>query len=223
MIRRLTAIATLAVLFCAVIPSSAQQPLVYEFAKDTGEPTNSFEVVEGQTIRVRVYLKEREAGAPKLNSNNGLLTSAVRVTYGASSAATVKDLDKDVTGAIPPWADALKNGSNADSAVLNLTTSITATEGVKPTGDRVFLGTFTFTGNQVGTVNLTAADPNSSSDFDTFSFSGSIGYDPLIDPGTAVLTVVPVPEPATMLAVGAAGLAGLTAVRRRRAARASGP
>ena len=98
--------------------------------------------------------------------------------------------------------------------MVNLLSSFT--QGVMPTDGRVLLGTFTFTGHRAGSVGLTAIDPNPSTDFDTSSFTNANALDPLIDPGAATLTVVPVPEPAALLAVGAAGLGALGAVRRAR-------
>jgi hypothetical protein len=208
-------VASLAVLAAAAAPASAQTgELVYEFADDAGMTSSSFTVPEGQAVRVRLYLRERDAAAPLLNADRGLGTGAVRVTYGAASAATIANPATDIALAVPPWSDGNTNGTDAVSGVVNLFKG--GTEGVRPTDGRVFLGTFTFTGQRVGSVTLTAEDPNPGVGDNTPSFTNANPLDSRIDRATATLTVTPVPEPAAVLAVAAAGLAALGSVRRGR-------
>jgi hypothetical protein len=102
--------------------------------------------------------------------------------------------------------------------------------GVPPDAQgRVLLGTFTLHGLAPGAVALGAADPNPAIGFDTSSFAAGAGGaplindDPLIAAATATLTVSPVPEPAGVLAAGAAAAGLACTVRRSRRARAAGP
>jgi hypothetical protein len=206
-------------LVAAPAPAAAQdKPLVFEFADNAGVAASAFTVTEAQTIRIRVYLLERNAQGTVLTGDGGLGTSAVRVTYGAASAATIAN-PSDIAPAIPPWADGTTSGTNADSGVLNLLSP--TNQGVLPTGGRVFLGTFTFTGHRPGAVTLGAVDRNPASNFDTTTFTNGNALDQLIDPGAATLTVAPVPEPATVQLIGTAGLAALGGVRCARRRRTS--
>jgi hypothetical protein len=207
-------------LVTATAPTAAQdRPLVFEFADNAGTTASAFTVTENQTIRIRVYLRERDPQGTRLSSDGGLLTSAVRVTYGAASAATIANPATDITPAIPPWADGNTTGTDDKSGAVNVGSSFT--QGVQPTGGRVFLGTFTFTGHRPGDVPLLAEDRNKTSDFDTTTFTNTNALDSFIDSATATLTVVPVPEPVAVLAVGGAVLAALGGVRRARRGRTS--
>jgi hypothetical protein len=210
--RRLIVLLAFIVLATTPVPTTAQdRPLVFEFATDAGMTASSFNVIEGQTIRIRVYLRERDAQGTLLGGDGGLATSAVRVTYGAGSAATVAN-PTDIAPAVPPWADGNTIGTDAGGGVVNVNSPFT--QGVAPTDGRVFLGTFTFTGHRGGSVALGAVDRNLSSDFDTTTFTNANALDPLIDPGAATLTVIPVSEPAAVLAAAVAGLAALGGIRR---------
>lgn len=211
--RTATPLAVLAVLALAS-PASAQ--LQYQFADGTGTASSTFSVPVGGTVSIRVYLRDTTGGAPTLNANGGLGSAAVRVSYTNSGVASVANLATDVVAAVPPWEFGTTAGSVANtSAVLNDTLDTSPT-GVLPTGDRIFIGTFTFTANAEGTSNLTAADPNPGIGFDTTHFSNGANLDGMISNATATITVTPVPEPGTILGVAAVVLWTGRAARRRR-------
>lgn len=197
-------------------PANAQ--LAYQFADAAGNPQTVFSVVEGNTLPIRIYLRDTTTGAPTLGANGGLGSSAVRLSYTNSSVASIA-IPGGVAGAIPPWESGNSTGSVAgSSAALNVGIFTVQPNGALPQGDRIFLGTFTFTASSVGTSSLTAADPNPASNFDTTYYSNGDGLDTLISTASATLNVTPVPEPAALL-LAAAGLGVRSVLRRVRAAR----
>jgi hypothetical protein len=214
---------TLSRLFALVAVGLAAGParaqIIFEFADTSGVTQSAFNINGvGNTVQVRVYLHELTAGAPELNSQGGLISSAVRVTYGTPGFAAVQNTSADVTGSVPPWAFFTTNGSDvATSAVVNVNSSFAA--GVLPDSNgRILLGTFTFHGLAVGKETLGAVDPNPSSNGDTTHFVNGIGIDSSIIAGSAFLNVNPVPEPTTTPAIAALGMTAFArwwAARRR--------
>ena len=83
---------------------------------------------------------------------------------------------------------------------------------MRPDGEgRILLGSFTYQTPHAGADTIVFSDPPSGG---TFVYGTGTPFDQLVTGGT--VSVAPVPEPATVLAVGVAGLAGLGAVRRVR-------
>ncbi|MFO0936534.1 MAG: hypothetical protein U0798_08495 [Gemmataceae bacterium] len=194
-----------------LLTGTAQAQLSYEFADSTGTATTNFSINSlGGTVAIRVYLHDTTRGATILNANGGLGSAAVRLTYNSpSGVARVNSLASDVTGAIPPWSAYTTLGSDVpNNAVINEFSSTTA--GVLPDSDgRIFLGTFVLTGIAPGTVNLTATDPNSTTNFDTTYFVTGDGIDSQIADANAVLTFTVVPEPQVTIVLSIVGLFGL--------------
>jgi hypothetical protein len=215
----------LAGLLC--VEGAARAQLVYEFANaTTGVAQTSFTVAPGATVPIRVYIRDTAAGAPTLNSNGGLGSAAVRVTYGNGTVAAVQSLT-DASGPVPPWD---LTTTTFGVAPQNPVPSVAVADGkfigtgITPASfgetQRVLVGTFIFRGLTAGSVNLTAIEPNSASSGDTVSFNiPPVSYDAILanNPGAATLIVgTPIPEPGTFALVGV-GMAGLVAYRRRRA------
>jgi hypothetical protein len=206
-IRTASSFAVLAVLGLA---APAQAQLQYQFADATGAASASFNVQVGSTVAVRVYLRDTTGGAPTLGANGGLGAAAVRVSYTNSASASIAS---DAVPSIPPWEYGTTLGTVAGaSAVVNDGSDIA---GVLPSGDRILLGTFTFTGHAVGSSSLTALDPNPGSGTDTAYYGNGAGLDALIGTATATVNVTPVPEPA-VLALAAGVLSAGAALRRTR-------
>jgi hypothetical protein len=201
----------------------AQAQIIYEFANGTtGAAQSSFTVPAGGTIPISVYIHETATGAPTLNSQGGLGTAAVRVTFNSPAGVAAVQTTADIVSPVPPWdlaTPTIGSGANANTAAL--TVGKLVAPGVLPnTQGRVLLGTFTLHALTSGTVNLSAVNPNSAG-YNTSSFNATggvpnINYDPLLQPGAATLTVSPVPEPGSLVLAGLAAV-GLAAARRRRA------
>src|SRR5438270_872435 len=110
----------LAALLLAGRPAPAQ--IVYEFADDTGAAKNSFSVLLGNTLPVRVYIHELTAGAPTLNSQGGLGSGGVRVTFnspaGVAAVTSLTDVQPADTTIGGPWGfgtPEIGSGANANT------------------------------------------------------------------------------------------------------------
>jgi hypothetical protein len=207
-------------------PVLAQTTINYEFANSAGVPTNAFTVLQGQKVSVRVYLHELTPGAPLMTDTGGMGSGAVRVTYIPATTASIAVLSDISTAAAPngPWTfgntfldttppTPPQNYAVPSGRVANA--SFVSGSVVPDATGRIFLGTFTLTGNALGSVTLAAIDPNTTSTADNVTFSGA-SLDGSIASGSATLLVVSaVPEPGT-LALAGVGFAGLVAYRRRR-------
>jgi len=141
------------------------------------------------------------------------------VTYSAGSAATI--LNPTLGADLMPGAgwDFTAAGSNANSAALTLGAF---GSGVQPSSGRALLGTFRFTASStlLGDVAISAGDPNLGlGDVATYTSITNLDFARNIAPGTATISVVPVPEPAGVLAVTGLAITGWRALRRRNAKR----
>jgi hypothetical protein len=202
MIGRILAVAGL-----GLAAGQARAQIAYEFADTSGAPQSSFTINGiGGIVQIRVYLHELTPSATELNSQGGLATAAVRVTYNNPGGFAAVQSLSDVAGATPPWASGTTNGSHfSTDAALSLFS--TFSNGVLPDANgRIFLGTFTFHGLSPGVETIGAVDPNPATNFDTTHFTGGVGIDSQLSPGTATINVSPVPEP-TILFAATVGLA----------------
>jgi hypothetical protein len=213
----------LAVAGLGLAAGSARAQIAYEFADISGAPQSSFTINGiGGNVQIRVYLHDLSSGASELNSQGGLATAGVRVTYNNPGGFAAVQSSSDVTGAIPPWSSSTTNGSNfSQSAVLNLFSPFSG--GVLPDSNgRVFLGTFTFHGLAPGVETIGAVDPNPGTNFDTTHFNGGVGIDSQLVSGAATINVSPVPEPTVLFAATAGlGLFGRMLSRRTRSGQLS--
>jgi hypothetical protein len=227
MTRRLLWVTALAGLLWAGRPAAAQT-INYEFANSSGVAQTTFTVAVGSTVPILVYLHEPTANAPTLNSNNGLATAAVRVTYNTPAGIADVQSAAQIVTAVPPWQTGnnfLGNGMPAsnpvNTAVMSNLTFGSGGVGVLPdSAGRILLGTFTVRGLAGGSVSLSAQDPNPGTTGDVTSFNPTVNYDAFLHSATATLTVTPVPEPGSLALVGVAAAAGLAWRRRAAAVRA---
>ena len=230
-------------------PAAAQTTLLYEYANAAGVTQTSFTVAPGATIPIRLYITETTQGAPLMTAHQGMGGGGVRVSFGTGAIAAVNALT-DIQPAAGAsviagrliW-DLPSSGLDPSPAaptsarllVAKTFANTTGTpQGVVPADfgetQRIFLGTFVFTGKSPGTVQLVAADPNPATtgevaNFDGFTLDGVSPPPPQGFGGIAALAsgavanlivAVPVPEPGSMALAGL-GIAGLIAYRRRRA------
>ena len=230
--------------------------LTYQFADPTtGAPITSMTIPVGSTKSVSVYLLQTGGTPPNLLQQLGVEGLGVRLIYNGTAAGVAGGTAQIVNSNItqnPNMDLFFKGGSTAtppDGSAANNTndtsTNAGLTEGVvsfpspvmpgseDPLNNplRILIGTFKFTGLNVGTQNTTAVDPYSVGNSNLSGpnpttappdgFHGEIQLDQYLSQYAAVpviptlaLSVIPVPEPGTMALCGLAG-AGLLAWRRR--------
>jgi hypothetical protein len=174
----------------------------------------------GNSTQVSVYLRGNTAGITLIDAEGGLSAAAVRVTgYGAAIAVPIPPVDplpdpNAVKG--DPWQFGGVGYDTPGSLTLALDSFDLETgtdDPVLPDEGRIWLGTFTLTATGLSPMDgqlFTAQDPNLQLG-DIRTFGGDDGMMPIdIDSfplASATLTVhvlgspvVPVPEPAGMLA-----------------------
>src|SRR3954447_10077406 len=110
-------VSALAVAGLIAAAGSARAQIRYEFADNAGNALSSFSVAPGGSIPIRVYLHELTAGAPTFNSQGGLGTGSVRVTFNTPGGVAAVQSASDVTPAVPPW-DSPFASVNSTSAVI---------------------------------------------------------------------------------------------------------
>jgi MYXO-CTERM domain-containing protein len=202
------ALAVAAALWAAA-PAAAGFQLRFADAAGNLTPTLGPVAVD-ETIVVGVYLVE-DAGGSVL-SVDGLFSVGVLVDFSAGGGKATVGSAADV--AANPGFDTAVAVVGPTTAELGAVAFLVDPVVADPaTPDRVFVGTFRFTGREVGDVVLTAGNPG----LPDQTISGAfVVLDPEIRPGTATLTVtaVPVPAPAG-LPLALVGVAGLWAARRR--------
>ena len=199
----------LAAALAAAAPARAQTFGNFQFADTAGAPLSALTIANpGGTADVRVYLVETD-GQNTLNTI-GLFSADVRVRYdnpaGVANVLSVNDIMRN------PQFDQQLGTSRTDTfAILNeQTTSLAGVQSPANDPNRVYLGTFHFTGQNLGTVTVTADSPVATGG--TLLNNGT-DLSNRITAGTLSLTVIP--EPGwLLLGLVAAGLAA----RRRRAA-----
>jgi hypothetical protein len=214
---RLVPLFAAAITLTAAAPARAQTFGTFQFADPSGQPQTSASIPGvGGTTDLRVYLLETD-GLNALRTV-GLFSADVRVRFdspgGVAAVLSVADITRN-----PQFDQQLGTGVTATAAVLN-EQDLTDPNGVRSPADdptRIYLGTFRFTGQSLGTVTLTADSPVTTGG--TLLNNGT-DISNRIDAGTLTLTVTPVPEPASwvlggLTAVGLAALSRLRATPRR--------
>jgi hypothetical protein len=197
----------------------ARAAIQFQLADPAGVEQNNFVIGNiGQTVDVNVYL--RQSGLDTLLTDEGLFSAGVRLTYGSPGIAEVLSvLDIAPNPAFDNPTALLKDIGSGYVALDMATDMFGPNFPVFPelsTPDRIWLGTFTFTGLSLGSVQITAMD-------DPGLDNTLTGLGTLLDPqiGSDQGTVNVVPEPSGLVLF--AGLA-LIAVpylwlrRRQRAA-----
>ena len=194
--RQLTSISYLLSGFLFV-SATLQAGLIYEFDDLNGNPTATFSTSIGSTVDVRVYLKETPGTS--FLADEELFGASVRVTFNSPSGIAAVLNDTDIFPN-PGFSDL-----SPPPSVSAIDAGFTGSVGLDPfltvdANNRIFLGMFRFTGQSVGTVNLSALDRDSGSD-DTITGQGTV-LDSLINSGSATLSVnslAAVPEPSSLL------------------------
>jgi hypothetical protein len=194
----------------------ARADLTWEFTDSGGNVVagNNFTVGQGLTLDIRVYLLETNGGT--ILSTSGLSSAGVQLT-GSNSNAQVASASN-----ITPNAAFDQNSKSVSGNAAILNESVLANPNVVapttgPDANRILIGTFTYTGNTVGTTSIATSDPHPTS-ADTVSGSGTT-LDGMIFNATGTINVVAVPEPGSLILTGlaAAGIAaGAWRWRRRR-------
>jgi hypothetical protein len=178
--------------------------------------------------QVSLHLWVEQSGGNPLGSDGGMFTYSARVRYDNPFGSTVPSTTSailnggvapstfgaDFTPNVPPGGSATLNGSNAYSKVFNIGSSFSS--GVQPDANgRILLGTVRFTALSPGAFNFRAEDPNPSAAGDFSTFTNLNSLDGQLQNGSALFTVVPVPEPSSLALAGTA-VAAIWHVRRRR-------
>lgn len=211
---------------------AAAQDYTYEWYKaDTGNRVtgSSVDVPVGSIVTLQVYIRERVGGT--VLGTQGLFSAGVRATYDPA-VALVPDLSSisgnTGSGGFNDPAEFQRRLGNPNTYAEFEVAVTDPFAGVRPAADnQVLLGTFTFRADgQVGSsAVVTALDiPGTQDTLTGFSGSppsGGMELDGLIQSGQVTIHVVPVPEPATALVIGAAGVAVFGGVRRARRGRTS--
>ena len=166
-----------------------------------------------------MYLVATPTTATTINADGGLATAGVRVTFNNPAGVAGVVSASDVKPATPANGGQFDFGTPSADATSAAVSNASFGGVTFPASDRVLLGTFTFAGQSVGTTTLGAVDPNPAQLGDISSFTSSAPFDQpgFLPPGAATLQVVPVPEPAFVLAAAGGLSAAAGAVRRRRA------
>ncbi len=122
-------------------------------------------------VPIRIYLHELTPGAPLFQSNGGLGSGGVRLSFNTPpgiAGLSLADVSPATIANGGPW--------DLGTATSTLGTSAAIADGALAAGvlpdaqGRILLGTFTLHGLAPGTVTLGAADPNPATGFDTSSF-----------------------------------------------------
>jgi hypothetical protein len=198
----------LALLTVAVAAAPARaQPFTFQFAQN-GTPITALTLLAtGQTAPVQVYLHESAPGTTLATQK--LFSFGVRVNTpgGVAAVQSTSDIVQN------PAFDLVNiRQADANSARLDAAAFTNPFVGPDALGS-ILLGTFTVTATKGGSATFATADPDPNAS-NTATGTGTV-LDSQIQ--NASLTVTVVPEPSTLLLVGAAAV-GWGVVRRRRAA-----
>jgi hypothetical protein len=219
-IRLLLALAV-AMLALTTLPAQAG----YEYSFDS----TSYTVGVGQTVNVNVYLTQ--TGSTTGLSGIGLQSGGVQLNYNttfvSNSTAQISPNNTTYTGTTPTGFNPLfnytlsGNGSNglaSGSSIVEVSqgngSPVLAGSGSPNTANSILLGTFQFTGVSVGQSLLVSTNSFSGDDVNVLA-DGTV-LDGMIQNSSAVINVVAVPEPGTLILTGlfAFGIVGSCIHRR---------
>ena len=212
----------LLLLITVLNPSTAQSALIYEFDQA------NYTIAPGGTVNVDVFLTQ--TAATTLLADEGLRFAGVRVFFDTAPLPMDRAEVVAATDITPNPAfndtDPFFTGQEvvAGQSAGFLDGVALGTAPVTATGNRILLGTFTFTGGTIGgeVTNLRATDFSGFAE--TISGVNGTTLDGTIGDGFATITVnstasATVPEPSGLL-FGLFAVTGLVVRRRRPRARA---
>ncbi len=210
----------LAALGLFLLPGGASADLTFQFSDTSNVFTNSFNINSvGGTVDVKVYLFATDGGLGNdrtllkgvpamMPEAGGLFRGGVKLDYTASGGTVQVVTPTDVTKN-PVFPNYVQRTATSSVAVLkeSLNTGEGTTVGVTlDANNRIFLGTFRFTGFNESVTTVTATTP----DMNTTATPQNVILDSHFVPPAPTFTITSVPEPASMALSGlaAAGLAG---------------
>jgi hypothetical protein len=221
----------LAMTAAAFLAGTARADFIFEFGTTAGVPILNGSTVPlasgGGTTTLNLYLRESVGGT--VLSSLGLFTAAYQVTYDTPPGSGIPSGIAAVTAASK---GPLFTFPDSQIGSINIGSSrTTVPEATQPNAfafpdalNRVQIGTFTFTGNNPGSVNVTVQLFNPPA-FQT-GFNNSVNppipsqnIDSQISQALITINTTGVPEPTSLVlsGLGAAGFVGAV-LRRRRAA-----
>jgi hypothetical protein len=222
------------------LPSDAR--FAYEWnVNNTPITAPSLSATVGTSFTLQVYLKQTAGALDVFQNQGGLFGGGVRATYGGNpgggvNAGVIVVANSGTTANTngitynPLFNDVATSNSSlvANANYAQFLAATTGASGVPATSGRVLLGTFVFqvTGTAGQSTILTAdrtRDNNTGSSFlnSNVTFNNGWTLDPVITAHSLTINVVPVPEPASMILVGAAGMGVVAGIRRWRKRRAA--
>jgi hypothetical protein len=200
-------------------PQVTQAQFSYEWHRDGQPVSGTIEAVAGSTLTLQVYLREQTGGT--VLQTEKLISAGVRARYD-NPIGVVSVPDTSAMSRNPLLTDwVLQSVNNPTDAQFSAAVRLTE-PGLSPdANNRILLGSFSFqvTPNVGNSTLLRAIDIPNSNDTFTGTLAGGGGHselDALITPADLTIHVSPVPEPTTVMLIGALGLSTARIIRRRR-------
>jgi hypothetical protein len=199
-----------------LLGEAARADFQFEFAQG-GTVGNSFSVSQGSTISIQVYLLQ--TNGPTVNSTNltanGLTFGGVALNYSSSAPFSIAGTSS-ITGnpsfsTSSPTLSTSGSTTTAALQVFNNTAVFAPTTGSN--AGAILLGTFTFTGNTIGSGTTVSALPNSNGANNVDGAGNNL--DSLIQNSSVVITVTPEPGSVILTGLFALGIACAFASARR--------
>jgi hypothetical protein len=176
----------------------------------------------GNTTAVEVFVSQTSSG-PQVGVGNELLSAGIELSFPTAGTATVVST-ADVTPN-PAWdSSSVMTSTSGPNTLFDL--GLTSLAGFSSLSPPLLLGTFTFTGQSLGTTSITVSSLGPGSSFITANPNEPV-QDPSNTPGARITVISSgkVPEPAgwMLMGIAAAGLGCLDRLRRRPSAKHSRP